>query len=332
MNKAIIGIDKSGSFRVYLAISTKMANDAVNVHKTAPTATAALGRALTGAGLMGLMLKNPKDKLTIQFKGDGPAGEILVTASGDGKVKGYISNPDADLPLKADGKLDVGGIVGNGSLTVIKDQGLKDPYMGRIELVTGEIAEDLTAYFFLSEQLSTSVALGVKVGINGGVEAAGGMLIQVLPGADPETIDALEDLVENLSPITSIIEEKTKGNVDEDDKARMRRTLDTIFENFPSEYSVEVLEYRDIGWECDCSLERLEQVLLSIGEKDLRQLAEEDGEAELVCQFCTKKYNFDKEHLDMLLRVAVKSKAIIESRNKKIAERGEKMESEEEGC
>jgi len=152
MNKALIGIDRSGSFRVYLAITTDMAEDARKIHNTSPTATSALGRVLTGAGLMGLMLKNDKDKLTVQFKGDGPAGEILATASGSGNVKGYISNPDVELPLLADGRPDVGGAVGIGVVTVIKDQGLKEPYVGRIDLVSGEIAEDLTAYFFISEQ------------------------------------------------------------------------------------------------------------------------------------------------------------------------------------
>lgn len=315
MNKALIGIDKSGSFRVYLAISTKMAEEGRLVHNTSPTATAALGRALTGGSLMGLMLKNPKDKLTIQFKGDGPGGEILVTARGDGMVKGYISNPDADLPLKADGKLDVGGLLGIGTLTVIKDQGLKEPYLGRIDLVSGEIAEDLTAYFFLSEQLSTSVALGVKVDMDGSVASSGGMIIQMLPGAEPESVEALESLIENMQPLTSHIEQIQKSKLGEEES--IAALLSKVFENMPAEYSVGLLEYKDIGWQCDCSMERLEQVLLSIGERDLKQLAEEDKEAELTCQFCTKRYHFDKDHLDMLLRVAVKSKEIIEDRIKK---------------
>lgn len=317
INKAVVGIDKSGSFRVYFAISNGMTEDARIIHKTTPTATAALGRALTGASLMGLMLKNPKDKLTIQFKGDGPAGEVLVTAYGTGKVKGYISNPDADLPLREDGKLNVGGIIGIGTLTVIKDQGLKEPYMGRIDLVSGEIAEDLTAYFFLSEQLSTSVALGVKVDTDGSVTASGGMIIQMLPGADPGSIDALEDLIAQMQPLTTLIESCGENGSEE---AIAARVFEGVFDRLPPEYAVEILEYKEIGWECDCSVERLEQVLLSIGETDLRQLAEEDGEAELTCHFCTKKYHFDKDHLDMLLRVAVKSKEIIENRKNKYKE------------
>jgi len=210
MNKALIAIDKSRSFRVYLAISTKMVEDARKLHQTSPLATAALGRVLTGAGLMGLQLKNDRDKLTIQFKGDGPAGEILVTANGGGSVKGYISNPEVDLPLKENGKLDVGGAIGIGRLTVIKDLGLKEPYVGKIDLVSGEVGEDLTAYFFLSEQQSSSVALGVKINTDYTTSAAGGMIIQMLPDAKPESVEALEQLLDEMTPISSLIEEAVK--------------------------------------------------------------------------------------------------------------------------
>lgn len=323
MNKAIIGIDNSRSFRVYFAITTGMVEEARKTHNTAPTATAALGRVLTGAGLMGLMLKNPKDKLTIQFKGDGPAGEILTTAAGSGKVKGYISNPDAHLPSREDGKLDVGGIVGKGTLTVIKDQGLKEPYLGRIDLVSGEIAEDLTAYLFLSEQQPSSVALGVKVDVDGSVMVSGGMIIQMLPDADPGSVDALEALIADMPPLTGIIENQMKEGVPKTAEALAEETFHKIFEGLPEKYTVEVLEYRDIGWDCDCSVERLEQVLLSMGEEELRKLVEEDGEAELTCQFCTEKYHFDKEHLEMLLRVATKSKEILERRRERQKEKEE---------
>lgn len=322
MNKAVIGMDKSGSFRVYLSITTDMSEDARKVHNTSPVATAAIGRVLTGTGLMGLMLKNPKDKITVQFKGDGPAGEILATATGSGKVKGYISTADINLPLKPDGKLDVGGAVGIGTLTVIKDQGLKEPYVGRIDLVSGEVAEDLTAYFFLSEQQSTSVVLGVKVDVDGSVASSGGMIIQMLPDAQSEAVDALELLLDKLPSISSLVEEVTKNAGPKTDETVCDNLLHRIFDDMPSEYQVKSMEFRDIDWECDCSVQRLEQVLLSIGEDDLRQIAEEDEEAELTCQFCTKRYHFDKEHLDMLLRVATKSKEIIE-RRKKIKEKEE---------
>ena len=163
MNKALIAIDRSKSFRVYLTISTDLVQEAAKIHDTTPLASAGLGRVLTAAGLMGIMLKDDDNKLTLHFKGDGPARQILATAYGDGRVKGYISNPYVDLPLNDQGKLDVGGSLGVGDLTVIKDLGLKEPYTGTIALVDGEIADDLTAYFYISEQQNSSVALGVKV-------------------------------------------------------------------------------------------------------------------------------------------------------------------------
>jgi len=301
MNKAIIAMDKSGSFRVYLAVTTKMVEEARRIHDTTPLATAALGRVLTAAGLMGLMLKSPQDKLTVQFKGDGPAREILATANGEGQVKGYISNPNVDLPLKSNGKLDVGGAVGIGTVTVIKDLGLKEPYVGRIELVNGEIAEDLTAYFFVSEQQSSSVALGVRVGVDLSVAAAGGMIIQMLPGADPASVDALEPLLDQMTPISTLVEQVTKESAGKTEDAVVTEVLRRIFEPMPEAFAVEPMETRDIGWNCDCCEERLEQALMSIGVKDLKTILEEDGEAELTCQFCRKKYHFDGVHLQKLL-------------------------------
>ena len=301
MNKAIIAMDKSGSFRVYLAITTSMVEEARQIHDTTPLGTAAMGRVLTAAGLMGLMLKNQKDKLTMQFKGDGPAREILATANADGKVKGYISNPDVDLPLKANGKLDVGNALGIGTVTVIKDLGLKEPYVGRIELVNGEIAEDLTAYFFVSEQQSSSVALGVRVDTDLSVAAAGGMIIQMLPGADMASVDALEPLLDQMTPISTLVEEVTREGAGKTEEAIMEDLLNKIFAPMPEQFEVIAKETRDIGWECDCSTERLEKALMSIGVQDMRTILEEDGEAELTCQFCRTKYHFDREHLERLL-------------------------------
>lgn len=306
MNKALLAMDKSRSFRVYLAITTKMVEDARRIHQTSALGTAALGRALTGAGLMGLQLKNKKDKLTVQFKGNGPAVEILVTANGDGRVKGYISNPDVDLPLKDNGKLDVGGAIGAGTLTVIKDLGWREPYVGKIELVSGEIAEDLSAYFYLSEQHYTSVALGVKVNKDHSVLAAGGMIIQMMPEAKPGAVDALEKLVNSIPPITSLIEEVIERAAGKTEEAVIDDLMTCIFNELPEEYAVERLEYRDIEWYCDCSEERLEEVVISIGPDDLQDIIEEDGQAELVCQFCGKKYHFDKEHLTKLLDESIK--------------------------
>lgn len=301
MSKVITGIDRSGSFRVYLTISTDMVEEARTIHDTTPLATAGLGRVLTGTGLMGLMLKNEADKLTVLFKGDGPAKQILATANQAGDVKGYIANPYVELPLTSEGKLDVGGSLGIGELTVIKDLGLREPYVGTIALVDGEIADDLTAYYFISEQQNTAISLGVKIDVDCTVKAAGGMIIQMLPDAKEESIDALETMIGELPPITTLVEEAVSENNGKTDEGILQAMLDRIFGGMPEEFRVETLEFREMRWHCDCSEERLEKVLMTIGRDDLAEIIEEDGEAELVCQFCCKKYHFDKEHLERIL-------------------------------
>ncbi|MCI8608400.1 MAG: Hsp33 family molecular chaperone HslO [Firmicutes bacterium] len=301
MSKVLTAVDKSGSYRVYLTISTDLVEEARRIHNTTPLATAGLGRALTGAGLMGLMLKNDTDKLTALFKGDGPAQQILATASGAGAVKGYIANPDVDLPLRADGKLDVGGSIGMGELTVIKDLGLREPYIGKIALTSGEIADDLTAYYYISEQQNTAIALGVKVETDYTVGCAGGMVIQMLPNADEEAVDALEAMIGKMKPITSLIGEVTEAGAGKSEEGLVRGLMEHIFREMPEYFQPETLEVKEMGWNCDCSMERLEQVLMTIGYKDLKEIIEEDGKAELVCQFCCKKYQFDKAHLERIL-------------------------------
>ncbi len=301
MSKVITGIDRSGSFRVYLTISTDMVEEARKIHDTTPLASAGLGRVLTGAGLMGLMLKNEGEKLTVLFKGDGPARQILATATQAGDVKGYIANPDVELPLTPQGKLDVGGSLGIGELTVIKDLGLREPYVGTIALVDGEIADDLTAYYFISEQQNTAISLGVKIDVDCTVKAAGGMIIQMLPGAREESIDALEKMISDLPPITTLVEETVSLNNEKSDEGVLQAMMDRIFGQLPEDFKVEAMEFKEMGWHCDCSEERLEQVLMTIGRDDLTEIIEEDGEAEMVCQFCCKKYHFDKEHLERIL-------------------------------
>lgn len=300
MSKVLTAMDKSGSFRVYLTVSTDMTETARQIHGTTPLATAALGRVLTGAGLMGLMLKDEKDKLTVQFKGDGPAREILATAYGDGRVKGYISNPNLDLPLREDGHLDVGGALGIGQLTVIKDLGLKEPYIGRISLVSGEIADDLTAYYYISEQQNSSVALGVKIARDCSVLCSGGMIIQMLPDAQEASVDALEAMLGELEPLTTIIERVILRSAGRSEEGVLQEILNEIFGKMQEAFAPEILEYRQMQWQCDCSEERLEQALATIGKKDLREIIDEDGQAELTCQFCEKKYLFDKEHLERI--------------------------------
>jgi molecular chaperone Hsp33 len=301
MANALIGMDKSGSFRVYLTISTAMVEEARQIHDPTPLAIAGLGRVLTGAGLMGLQLKGDREKLTLHFKGDGPARQILATAWGDGRVKGYISNPEVSLPLTEAGKLDVGGSLGTGELTVIKDIGLKEPYVGRIAFVSGEIADDLTAYLYISEQQNSSVALGVKVGRDGRILASGGMIIQMMPDFKEEAVEALEKMLGDMKPLTTLIEEAMLSAPGKTEEGLLEELLHKIFGGMPEEHQVEILGRRDIQWNCDCSYERLEQVLMTIGREDLREILEEDGEAELVCQFCTKKYHFDREKLTEIL-------------------------------
>lgn len=301
MSKVYTAIDKSGSYRVYLALTTDMVEDARKIHDTTPLATAGLGRVLTGAGLMGLLLKNETDKLTVIFKGDGPAKQILATATAAGKVKGYIANPDVDLPLNERGKLDVGGSLGVGELTVIKDLGLREPYVGTIALVDGEIADDLTAYYFISEQQNTAISLGVKIDTDYSVMAAGGMIIQMLPGFAEEAVDALEKMIADLPPITTIVEEAVNAGGGKSEEGILMDMMERIFGQMPEDYKVSGLEFRDLGWECDCSEERLEKVLMTIGVSDLREIIEEDGQAEMVCQFCCKKYHFEKDHLERIL-------------------------------
>lgn len=329
MNKVLIAIDRSKSFRVYLTISTDLVQEAAKIHDTTPLASAGLGRVLTAAGLMGIMLKDDDNKLTLHFKGDGPARQILATAYGDGRVKGYISNPYVDLPLNDQGKLDVGGSLGVGDLTVIKDLGLKEPYTGTIALVDGEIADDLTAYFYISEQQNSSVALGVKVERDLSIGAAGGMIIQMLPDAQEGAVDALEKMIGAMPPLTTLISglsgssdpeidrpaeaasaddsEQPAGEIlqaDAENQAaseRLAALLQEIFKDVPEEYQPEILAEREIRWECDCSRERIESALLTIGRRDLTEIIEEDGEAELQCQFCCKKYHFNKDELVAIL-------------------------------
>ena len=301
MNNVIIGIDNSNSYRVHLAITTELVEEARKCHDTTPLATAGLGRVLTGAGLMAVQLKDEKNVLTLQFKGDGPAKQILATANGRGEVKGFISNPDVDMPLKPNGKLDVGGSLGIGELTVIKDLGLKEPYNGTIALVSGEIADDLTAYYFISEQQNTSIALGVKVDRDYSVLAAGGMFIQMLPNACEEAIFELEKMLDKMPPLTTLIEEVTNENMGLTEEGLLQRLMEHIFRDIKEEYMPKKFGESKIMWQCDCDRNRIKNVLKSIGRKELKAIIEEDGQAELTCRFCETEYNFDKNELETIL-------------------------------
>ncbi len=287
---AIRAIDETGSIRIFVASTTNLVEEARRIHNTTPVATAALGRVLTASLLMGNTLKNDQDKLSFQITGDGQIKSVIAISNSKGEAKGYISNPHADLPLKSKGKLDVGGAIGNGKLTVIKDLGMREPYVGQTALVSGEIAEDLAHYFALSDQQPSVVALGVLVDTDYTVKASGGYIIQVLPDALEEVIAKLEDNISNVEPISSMID---KGFTPE-------QVLETVCKGL----EMKILEKKDLKFVCDCCEERMERALVSIGEKDLTEIIQEDEKAEICCEFCDTKYNFNKEQLENLLAQA----------------------------
>lgn len=314
-DKAITGMDKSGSFRVYMAVTTEMVEKAHELHGTSPLATHLLGRALTGTGLMGLMLREPGFKVTLQFKGDGPAQQVLCTAGSDGSVKGFIANPLVDLPAREDGSPDVGGALGIGVLTCIRDAGMKEPYVGKIDFVTGEIADDMTAYFWISEQQQTSVSLGVKLDENAEVKAAGGMIIQMLPDATEECISALEKWLPEMPKISELADKVSQDADGRSMESIMEEYLRAAFLGMPEEFQIMPLDTLDIGWKCDCSEERLEQVVKSLGAKEISDMIEQDGQAELTCQFCGRSYHFDKEHLERLKLECLKERIAHQDHN-----------------
>ena len=314
-DKAITGMDKSGSFRVYMAVTTEMVEKAHELHGTSPLATHLLGRALTGTGLMGLMLREPGFKVTLQFKGDGPAQQVLCTAGSDGSVKGFIANPLVDLLAREDGSPDVGGALGIGVLTCIRDAGMKEPYVGKIDFVTGEIADDMTAYFWISEQQQTSVSLGVKLDENAEVKAAGGMIIQMLPDATEECISALEKWLPEMPKISELADKVSQDADGRSMESIMEEYLRAAFLGMPEEFQIMPLDTLDIGWKCDCSEERLEQVVKSLGAKEISDMIEQDGQAELTCQFCGKSYHFDKEHLEKLKLECLKERIAHQDHN-----------------
>lgn len=284
----IRGIDKTGNIRIFVATTTNMVEEARTTHNTSPTATAALGRALTAASMMGVMMKNENDRLTLKISGDGPLGTIMIVANNKGIVKGYVDYPYADVPSREDGKLDVGKLVGsNGTITTIMDLGLKDPYVGQANLVSGEIAEDLAMYYAISEQQPSAIGLGVLVDKDISVKSAGGYIIQLLPDVSDEDISKIEEAISKTPSISSLID---KGLSPED-----------IMHQLLSEFEMEILDRVDIKYQCDCSRERIEGVLLSIGKKEIKAMIEEDGEGEVVCHFCNTKYHFSKEELENLI-------------------------------
>lgn len=284
-------ITSNGAIRVVAADTTELCNRAQEIHKMSPTAAAALGRALTAAAIMGSMLKSSDDSITVQLAGGGPIGRVVAVGDGRANVKGYVDNPLVDLPLNPNGKLDVGGAVGkDGFLSVIRDLGLKEPYVGQVPLVNGEIAEDLTQYYATSEQIPTAVALGVLVDVDYTIKAAGGFILQVLPGAYDEDIDNVEKTVASISSVTQMLSE---GKKPED-----------IVKQLLSDYEIEFFDNVPTMYKCDCSRERTDRALISIGQEELSKIIEEDGKAQITCHFCDNIYDYTKEELQALLESA----------------------------
>ena len=271
----------SETIRIFISTTKALANQAQMLHKTTPVATAALGRTLTAAAMMGATLKNDTDLISIVIKGDGPIGGISVTANNQCEVKGYVHHPQIPFAKNTSGKLDVGGAVGAGTLTVIKDMGLKEPVSGQTELVSGEIAEDFTYYFATSEQTPTSVSLGVLVDRDYSVRQSGGFIIQLMPDAADETVLRLEKALPMLSSFSSMLE---SGKTPED----------ILFQIFPDAVIHETIYPK---FHCNCSAEKTKSALISVGTKELRQILAEDGEATIHCHFCNKDYYYSGDDL-----------------------------------
>jgi molecular chaperone Hsp33 len=279
-----------GSIRAFVATTRQMVQTAREIHDTSPVVSAALGRTMTAAAMMGLMLKGEDDLITIQIKGDGPMKGVVVTADHKANVKGYVHQPHVELPLNQKGKLDVGGCIGSGMLSIIKDMGLKKPYIGQVPLVTGEIAEDLTYYFFHSEQTPSAVSLGVLVDRDTSIKQSGGFIIQLMPNAEEHIIEKLE---KQLAIIPSITEMMDEGN-----------TPEQILEKVLDGLNPYILDKVPTQFYCNCSRGRVEKALISIGIKDLQEIVEEEKKATLHCHFCNKEFLFKEQELrDMIERL-----------------------------
>lgn len=289
-DRLIRGIAMDGKVRAFAVRTTELVEELRRRHDTYPTATAAMGRTVTAAAMMGAMLKG-EEKLTVQVKGDGPIGQIIADANAKGEVRGYVKNPHVHLPSNSQGKLDVRGVVGtDGFIHVTKDLGLKEPYRGSVPLISGELGEDFTYYFAVSEQTPSAVGLGVLVDVDNSVIVAGGFIIQLLPGLSDSEIDTIEKAVGQLPPVTTLLDQ---GLELED---MLRRIVP----------DVQVLEEMDIVFSCNCSRERVERTLISLGRKELKELRDEDQETEVVCDFCNEPYLFTTEDLDQLIAQAEK--------------------------
>ena len=292
MGRLIRCISDDGTLTIMAADTTDAVNRAQEIHKTSAVNSAALGRLLTAACLMGSALKGADDSVTLRINGNGPAGTILAVSDSHGNVRGYVTNPVVELPLNGKGKLDVAGAVGrDGFLTVIKDLGLKEPYVGQVPIVSGEIAEDITSYFATSEQIPTVCALGVLVNPDLTIRRAGGFIIQLLPTADDTVIDKVEKCISGIEPMTAMLD----NGLDPE----------TICRTVLPEFKLDVLDSAEPEYRCDCSRERVSRALISMGRDELEKL-KEDEKTEVCCQFCDKKYEFSPADINRLIEESSK--------------------------
>lgn len=287
MGKLIRCITSDGAVMATCVDSTDIVAAAEQYHKTSAVVTAALGRLLTATSMMGNMLKGRDDSITLKINGEGPIGTVVAAGDSDGNVRGYVTNPIVELPLNAKGKLDVGGAVGAGTLYVIKDLGMKDPYVGQIPLVTGEIAEDITSYYAVSEQIPTVCALGVLVNPDLTVNTAGGFIIQLLPGYTESDIEKLEESVKDLESVTKMLSDG--------------KTPEEILRLALKKFDVEVLYEQNVDYKCKCSRERTEAALMCIGDDDLNEMAEDVKPTEVSCHFCNKRYVFTQDDIKKII-------------------------------
>ncbi len=288
-DRIIRAITCDGAVKILAVSAREMVNEAVKLHNLTPLTAAALGRTLIAASLLGNDMKSDEHSLTLRIEGDGPIGTMVAVSDNYGYVRGYCKNPQVDLPVReSDRKIDVSGGVGKaGTLTIIKDLGMKEPYIGQTTLVSGEIAEDITGYLATSEQIPSVCALGVLVDRDWSIKAAGGYIIQLLPGVYDDEIDRLEECIKQARAVTECLDEGM--------------TLEEMLQKTLIGFDIEVLDDAEVGYRCTCSRERTRRVLMSIGKDELASICEEDGKAEVACQFCDKKYEFSEAELRELI-------------------------------
>ena len=283
----IRGNEKNGKIRFFGAVTTSVVNEAHKLHNTTPVVSAAFGRTLTATAMMGTMLKGDNETLSVQLRGDGPLEGIVAVGNNKGEVRGYVLNNAVDLPLKANGKLDVGGAIGNGYLTVVRDLKMKEPYVGRVELQSGEIADDLTYYFAASEQIPSVVALGVLVDRDYTIRAAGGYIVQLMPDATEEEISKLEENIKDIPSVTNMLD----GGLD----------IMGIIEKVLNGFEIQVTEEFSPAYKCTCDEKSIKRALVSVGREELEDILEKEDGTELTCYYCNKSYKISAEEIRQIL-------------------------------